>query len=233
MTPDATVRATRRAPPAPHPERMRTSLRPWHWAALIPNLGLAAIALNDAVTRALTGQDSIAASTSGNAVVIAIAAIIHGLAYLGIVMVLWREADAFRTANRFAQVLRRVLMVTFGFMGLAMLLVETWRPQGADGSEGLAAAWGLVGSAAFMVMLLGSCLLGFALLRNNPLGIGGRILLGILPAFGLVVLLGAIGSPWEHPGYIEFVQGVGMSLLGAGATARRPATTDAVSETVG
>lgn len=233
MTPDATVRATRRTPPAPHPERMRTSLRPWHWAALIPNLGLAAIALNDAVTRALTGQDSMAASTSGNAVVIAIAAIIHGLAYLGIVMVLWREADAFRTANRFAQVLRRVLMVTFGFMGLAMLLVETWRPQGVDGSEGLAAAWGLVGSAAFMVMLLGSCLLGFALLRNNPLGIGGRILLGILPAFGLVVLLGAIGSPWEHPGYIEFVQGVGMSLLGAGATARRPATTDAVSETVG
>ncbi len=232
MTQDATVRATRSTPPAPHAERMSTSLRPWHWAALIPNLGLAAIALNDAVTRALTGQDSIAASTSGNTVAITIAAIVHGVAYLGIVLVLWREADAFRTANRFAQVLRRILIVTFGFMGLAMLLVETWRPQGVDGSEGLTAAWGLVGSAAFIVMLLGSCLLGFALLRTNPLGIGGRILLGILPAFGLVVLLGAIGSPWEHPGYIEFVQGVGMSLLGVGVTARRPATTDAVSETV-
>ncbi|MFT4216997.1 MAG: hypothetical protein QM619_07390 [Micropruina sp.] len=67
---------------------------------------------------------------------------------------------------------------------------------------------------------------------TNPLGVGGRILLGILPALGLVVLLGAIGSPWEHPGYVELVQGVGMSLPGAGAAARQLPRMDAVSEIV-
>lgn len=211
---------------------MRSSLRPWHWAALVPNLGLAAIALNDAVTRGLTGQYSAAAGSSGNTVAIAVSAVVHGLAYLGIVVVLWREADAFRAANRLAQVLRRILVVAFGFMGLAMLLVETWRPQSPEESQGLGAAWELIGTTAFAVMLLGSCLLGFALLRSNPLGIGGRVLLGVLPAVGLVVLLAAIAPGWEHPGYVEFVQGVGMSLLGAGATTRQLPRMDAVSEIV-
>lgn len=232
MTRDTTGQPTRTPGSAPQAEPMRSSPRPWHWAALIPNLGLAAIALNDAVTRALTGQYSIAASTSGNSVAIAIASVVHGVAYLGIVLVLWREADTFRAANRLARLLRRILLVAFGFMGLAMLLVETWRPQSLAESQGLAAAWDLVGTTAFMVMLVGSCLLGFALLRTNPLGVGGRILLGILPAFGLVVLLAAIAPAWEHPGYIEFVQGVGMSLLGVGATVRQLPRMDAVSEIV-
>ncbi|MFT4297235.1 MAG: hypothetical protein QM582_17675 [Micropruina sp.] len=211
---------------------MKPALRPWHWAALAANLGLAAIALNDAVTHALTGQYSAASGTSGNAVAITVSTIVHGLAYLGIVVVLWREADAFRAANRFARALRPILLAAFGFMGLAMLGVETWRRPSPGESQGLAAGWELVGTVMFAVMLLGSCLLGFALLRSNPLGIGGRILLGILPAIGLVVLLGTVGSPWEHPGYIELVQGVGMSLLGVGATTRQLPRMDAVSEIV-
>lgn len=210
---------------------MRRSLRPWHWAALAANLGLAAIALNDAVTHALTGQYSLAAGTSGNTAAIAVSTVVHGLAYLGIVVVLWREAAAFRAANRFARVLRPILLVAFGFMALSMLAVETWRPKSTDESEGLAAGWELVGTVVFMVMLLGSCLLGLALLRTNPLGIGGRVLLGVLPAVGLVVLLSAAAPEWAHPGYVEFVQGVGMSLLGAGAAAQSPLTSNSQRST--
>ncbi len=204
---------------------MTHSLRSWHWAALVANLGLAAIALNDAITHGLTGQYSLMSGLSGNPVAIMISAVVHGLAYLGIVVVLWREVDSFRQANRFARGLRRILLATFGFMALAMLFVETWRPVGPAEAGGVAAVWELIGSIAFGVMLLGSCLLGLALLRNNPLGIGGRVLLGILPALGLVILLDAVAPPWSHPGYVEFVQGVGMSLLGAGTAAARRSST--------
>lgn len=214
--------ATRSAQRPAHAERMRTSLRPWHWAALTLNLGLSAIALNDAVTHGLTGHNSAAAGTSGNSAVIVASVAVHGLAYLAIAFVLWREADAFRAANRFARGLRWTLLGVFGFMGLAMLAVETWRPPVSDGTQSPWAVWELIGTAVLLVMVVGSCLLGFALLRTNPLGVGGRILLGVLPTVALIFVLAAVAPDWSHPGYVESVVGVGMSLLGAGAAARSP-----------
>lgn len=210
---------------------MRTSLRPWHRAALIFNLGLSAIALNDAVTHGLTGHYSAAAATSGNSAVIVASLVVHGLAYLAIVVVLWCEADAFRAANRFARGLRWTLLVAFGFMGLAMLFVETWRPAVVEGVESPWVVWELIGTAALAVVVLGSCLLGFALLRTNPLGVGGRILLGVLPAVALILVLAAVAPDWSHPGYVEFVVGVGMSLLGAGASTQSPLTSNSQRST--
>ena len=60
---------------------------------------------------------------------------VHSIDALAIVVVLWCEADAFRAANRFARGLRWTLLVAFGFMGLAMLFVETWRPAVVEGVE--------------------------------------------------------------------------------------------------
>ena len=111
-----------------------------------------------------------------------------------------------------ARGLRWPLLVAFGFMGLAMLFVETLRPAVVEGVESPWVVWELIGTAALAVVVLGSCLLGFAMLRTNPLGVGGRVLLGVLPAVALILVLAAVaparraaalGDSFEYRGGFE------------------------------
>lgn len=204
-----------------------------HIVALVSSLALAAIALTDAATAAVTGHSSVFADDSGVVPAILVAAIVHGTAYAAVWWVLWKEGPRFAHANRFARVLRGILLVCLAVLAVGFALLQpVMLLIGVDPDSGFAMTWGLIGTVAFAGVLLGSALLGLALLRRNPLGIGGRVLLGVLPAIAVVVLLGIVAPAFAHPGLVELVAGVGLSLLGVlGASAR--ATADPALEAAG
>ncbi len=183
--------------------------------ALVASLALAAIALTDAVTTALTGHSSVFADDSGVLPAILVSWIVHGIAYAAMWWVLWKERPRFAHANRFARVVRGILLACLGVLSVGFAVLQPiMQVAGVDPDSGFAMTWGLVGTIAFAGMLLGAALLGLALVRRNPLGVGSRVLLGVLPAIAVVVLLGFIAPAFAHPGIVEVVAGVGLSLLG-------------------
>lgn len=195
-----------------------------HIVALVTSLALAAIAVTDAATVALTGHSSVFADDSGVVPAMLVSWIVHGIAYAALCWVLWQEGTRFGHANRFARVLRGILLVCLAVLAVGFALVQpVMQLVGVDLDSGFAMTWGLVGTIAFAGVLLGSALLGLALIRRNPLGVGGRVLLGVLPAIAVVVVLGIVAPASAHPGIIELVVGVGLSLLGVHVTAARPA----------
>lgn len=193
-------------------------MRIHHIVALGANLGVAAIALTDAITVIATGSYSVFADDSGVPAAIVASALVHALAYASIFVVLVRERERFRAANRFARVLRGILLPCYAVL-VAGVLLGTVVP--ADSGFGVVS--GAVATIAFLLVMLVPAALGFALLRRNPLGIGARVLLATLPVAALVVALGFLAPAWAHPGWVEVVTGIGMSLLGVGATAVAPA----------
>ena len=93
-----------------------------HTLALIGATLTSAIALGDAVTHGLTGQSSVFAGDSGATAWSEIGGLVHGLTYAALGWVLVGERDRFATANRFARVLRLVLIPTFDVMAVAFVM---------------------------------------------------------------------------------------------------------------
>jgi hypothetical protein len=196
-----------------------------HIVALVANLAVAVIALTDAATAALTGHSSIFADDSEVLPAIVGSGLVHGVAYAATVWVLWQEAERFRSANGFARVVRWIVMISLAVLSVGFMVLQPVMLLTAVSPEsGFAMAWGLIGTVAFAAFLLGAALLGLALIRRNPLGVGSRVLLGVLPAILLVVVLGIVAPAFAHPGVIELVAGVGLSVLGVplAALARTP-----------
>jgi hypothetical protein len=177
--------------------------------------GLVSIALTDAVTHGLTGHNSVFSDDSGRPGWIIVGGLGHSAAYAAQCWVLVAERDRFAGANRFARLLRGVLLVSLallavGFAVVSPILILARVPL--DGAVGT--AWGLVATVGFGGMILGALLLGLALLRTNPLGLGGRVLAAVLPVAGLTVALAAWAPAWAHPAYVETVLAFGIALLG-------------------
>ncbi|MFT4135356.1 hypothetical protein [Microbacterium sp.] len=197
----------------------------YHRFALVANLALGAIALLDATVRGITGDNWFVAEEASTLAVLGVCAV-HAIAYASLVVVLVREKPCFQRANRFARVLRVVLLVCFSVLcvGYTLLIpLTTLLEVPADSPFQVASE--AFATTVFIAMLLGATVLGFALLRTNPTGVGGRILLAVVPTIALMVVLGFVAPDWLHPGYLEAVVGVGVALLGVGA----PATADVVA----
>jgi hypothetical protein len=65
--------------------------------------------------------------------------------------------------------------------------------------------------------------LGLAVIRANPVGIGGRVLAWILPVTAMVVALAFLAPAYAHPGWVETVVNVGIALIGVGVVTRSTA----------
>jgi hypothetical protein len=191
--------------------------------ALVGSLGLSAIALGDAVTHGVTGHYSVFADDSGHDVLIVLGEVVHGLAYVGLALVLRDAAAAFCSYGRILRGTRRLLIAAFALLAPCMLLLGPL--VGLTGREDgpLAAADSVVATTAFMAMLVGTLALAIGVLRRNELGLGGQVLRLMLPVALATAGLGFVAQDWAHPGYLETTVNLGVALIGVGAvsTVRR------------
>ena len=189
--------------------------------AVAASLGLSAIALTDAMTHGITGHYSVFSDESGHNGVIVLGDVVHGLAYAGLAMVLRDAAGTFGRYGRLVRAVRRVLVAAFAVLAVDMiavtpvLVLTTGLVDGAG-----AAVEGGIATVTFLAMLLGSLVLGVAVLRRNELGLGGQVLRLMLPVLFLTVGLGFLAPDWAHPGYLETTTNLGIALIGVGVVSQ-------------
>ncbi|QUY60804.1 Hypotetical protein [Gulosibacter molinativorax] len=192
-----------------------------HFVALVANLALGAIAITDAIVQGTTGDSIIPGSapdplTGGLASASLAMALVHGIAYVTIIVVLVNERSRFAETNVFARIMRIALIVTSAAMALAFLVAEPLsifaRIPKQSGFLLEFSNW--VTTPAFLGTFVFAAALGFALIRRNPLGVGSRVLLGVVPALLLLIVVGIAAPRWAHPGLVEVVTGVGLALVG-------------------
>ena len=190
-----------------------------HKLALLGAAGTSAIALSDAVTHGLTGHYSVFADTSGNAPVQALGDLLHGLTYLALSWVLVREAGRFTAVNRVARGCRWVVLVSLTALATGFVLVAPVLAFSDTDAGTPDAIWGGIAGVAFVGMILGSLVLGLALLPSRALGVGAHVLVLMLPVAGLTALIAWLASGWAHPAYLETTLHFGLATLGLGVAA--------------
>jgi len=190
-----------------------------HRLALAGSAGLSAIALTDAVTHGVTGSYSPFADDSGQTGAILVSYVVHGLAYLALAHVLRRESAAFAAAPRVARGARRVLLLCFAVLGVGFLVPAPATYLAGAGEGALGSVWSMVGLLSLLGLLLGATVLGLAVARRNPLGIGGRVLGALIPVLLATIPVGFLAPDWAHPAYLEPTINVGVALLGVGVPA--------------
>lgn len=190
-----------------------------HIAALIGCVGLSGIALTDAFVQATTGHDSIFADDAGPVAAVLGSDVWHGLTYAALTWVLIAEAARFASANRVARICRWVLVVCLAVSAVSFVVIVPALLLTDSGESAFAAAFGVLGTPIFFGTILGAVVLGLAVVRRNPLGVGGRVLLLILPVTAIVIALAFLAPALAHPGWVETVVNVGLALIGVGVTA--------------
>lgn len=186
--------------------------RPLTVLALIGAVGISTIALTDAATVALTGEPSGASQEGGVTPLHVLSGLVHAGAYLAFAAVLrgWRaQIDG---GSRFRRVVRVVLTVVLATLAVTMLLGTG--VSLATGEVPDNALYEAVAGTAFLLMFVSSLALGISLLRRPGLRLAAWTLTGILAALGLTILLGALGSAWAHPAYVEVLASFGLAFVG-------------------
>jgi hypothetical protein len=186
--------------------------RPVTALALLGAAGISAIALNDAVTFALTGQYSAASDEFGVNPLYVASGIVHGLAYLAFTAVLHTRRAQVDGGSRFRRVVRSVLTVSLltlaaGMLGGTAVSVATGEVLGGG-------VFSVVAGIGFLLMFIGSVVLGFALLQRRGLRLAAWTLVAVLPSIGFVILLDIFGSAWAHPAYAEVLASFGLAFIG-------------------
>ena len=201
-----------------------------HVIALIGATLTSTIALSGAVVGGVSGRE-LSLPNAGSGWIVAMI-LVHGFTYAALSWVLIRERAQLDQANRFARAVRYVLLASLGVLALGFVLVAPVMEIAKVPPTGpVGIAWGWIASIGFAGMIISSLLLGVAVLRNNPLGYGGRLLLLLVPVLGVTVLLGFIDSHWAHPGFVETIIHFGVALIGVRAAAGT--TTKSTPSTVG
>lgn len=190
-----------------------------HIAALIGCVGLSGIALTDAFVQASTGHDSIFADDAGPVAAVLGSDVWHGLTYAALTWVLIAEAARFATANRAARICRWVLVVCLAASAVSFVVIVPALLLTDSGESAFAAVFGALGTPIFFGTILSAVVLGLAVVRRNPLGVGGRVLLLILPVTAIVVALAFLAPAYAHPGWVETAVNVGIALIGVGVAA--------------
>ena len=180
------------------------------------------IALADAVVHGLTGEWGPFSEEGGRPAVLVVGTVAHGLTYLGLALVLVREAPRFTTANVVARTTRWLLLGSLVVLAAAFLTVVPVTAASDVSGSVFYDASAAIAAAAFAALILGSAVLGLALLRSRALGIGARVLALMLPVLGLTLVLAWLAPDWAHPAYLETTLYVGLALLGAGSGSPGP-----------
>lgn len=190
---------------------MRLSVH--HRLALAGAAAASAIAVGDAVTHGLTGSSSIFTDPAAPPWAMAVSFGVHGLAYVALAAVLVQERARLQPVNRAARISRWVTATAFAALaGYFLLLLPALGP---DESGGTGTWLDGVAGAGFAGMLLGGLTLGIALWRAPAFRLESRLLVGLLPAFGLVLLLGWAAPGFAHPAYLEAMLYFGVATTGA------------------
>ena len=193
-----------------------------HRWALVGAVATSAIALTDAVTHGVTGGRSPFSEESDLQALVAVGNLVHGLAYAALAVVLVREADRFRSTNVVARAARWVVLVSLAVLTAGFVLVAPVIALRDAYDSPVYTALGAVVAPAFIGMILGSLVLGLAVLRNRSLGIGGRVLALMLPVLAGTMLLAWLAPAWAHPAYLETMLQLGLALVGVDAVAAQP-----------
>lgn len=206
-------------------------MRKHHLVAVSAAALLTLSVLIDAVVIGATGQNTFVTDDEAGPTAAAVAfTIFQALTYASLCWVLVAEAGQFASANKAARVCRRTLLagialLTFGTLVLNPLL----RLLGVD--EGpLYDVSGLLALLALVLTYGSALVLGLAVLRTNPLGIGGRVLALIAPVIALVAVVALVAPAWASPVWVTITVVVGTALLGVKAVPARqtePAVTSA------
>ncbi len=194
-------------------------MRVHHVVALIGCAGLSSIALTDAFVQATAGHGSIFADDSGRLGAIVASDVWHGLTYAALAWVLVAEAGVFARSGGLARACRRVLLVCLAVSAVSFVVVVPTLLLTDSMDGGFAAAFGAIGTPVFFGTILAAIVLGLAVLRDNPIGIGGRVLAWVLPVIAIVVALAFLAPAHAHPGWVETVVNVGIALIGVRAAA--------------
>jgi len=143
-----------------------------------------------------------------------------GATFASLAWVAAREGDRFAQGSRVVRVAGRVLLV--GLVALAVgagAVQPTLTAAGVDEGPAYDAS-GLVAFLAISSVILSALVLGLAVVRRNPLGLGGRVLGLLLPAVGLTVLLAAVAPDLASPVFCTMVVLGGVALVGVRAETR-------------
>ena len=190
-----------------------------HHALAVPAAALITLSvLVDAVVIGVTGANTfVTDDQAGPTAAAVVFTIFQALTYASLCWVLIAEAGRFASANKVARICRRTLLA-----GLVLLTIGTAAINPVVRllkiEEG--PLYDISGLLALLALLLtyGSALvLGLALLRNNPLGIGGRVLAFIGPVIVLIVVVAMVAPAWGSPVWATVTVVAGTALLGVKA----------------
>lgn len=171
--------------------------------------------------QATTGHDSIFADDAGPVGAIVASDVWHGLTYAALAWVLMAEAARFARANRVARSCRWVLVVCLAASAVSFVVIVPALLLTDSTESTFAAVFGTLGTPIFFGTIVAAVVLGLALIRTNPVGVGGRVLALILPVTAIVIALAFLAPAYAHPGWIETVVNVGIALIGVAVGTRR------------
>jgi hypothetical protein len=199
-------------------------MRKHHVVAVSAAAVLALSVLVDAVFIGVTGRNTFVTDDEAGPTAAAVAfTIFQALTYASLCWVLVAEAGLFAGANKAARISRRTLLAGFGLLTFGTLVLNPLlRLLGTD--EGpLYDVSGLLALLALVLTYGSALVLGLAVLRTNPLGIGARVLALIGPVIALIVVVGLVAPAWASPVWVTITAVAGTALLGVNAVpARRP-----------
>ena len=186
--------------------------------------------LVDTAIAAVTGEHTfITDDGQGSTLTVLLSGLALGTVFASMGLVVLRESPRFATARRPARLVRPVLTYGLFFLAAGFVTVQPLQTILGDESSPAVQVSGLVALAALTAVVASSLVLGLSLVGRNPLGVGGRVLVGLLPVMLLTALLGLVAPTLASPVYCTMVVLAGVSLLGVRAepgaqSATRPAT---------
>jgi hypothetical protein len=175
--------------------------------------GTSAIALSDAIVQGVTGHSVLPADD--NAPVMVLVSLIHGATYAALCWVLAAEAHRIDAGHRVLRWLRRGLIADLAVMSALFAVgipVTTWI-SALQTNQAVDDIFSIVGSSTFLAMFALAFAVGVGTVRRASLRPGPYLLIGIVPAIGLMIGLGALRSGFAHPGYAETLVNFGIALL--------------------
>ncbi len=144
-----------------------------------------------------------------------------GLAMFALWWVLHREGRRIRDVGPVARLCWRALSAGVLLMGVGSLVIGPMvRVSGVTGP--VRDLSNLLAAAALALTFLPAVGLGLTQLRENRLGIGGRLLSLTVPLGAVTVAVAVLRPSWASPVLLTMSVLLGVSLLGAGRSAPAP-----------
>ncbi|TIC88275.1 hypothetical protein E8D34_04865 [Nocardioides sp. GY 10113] len=200
-----------------------------HRVALATAVATVVLVVVDLVVSLVTGERTVITDdTQGPAAAGALMSVWLGLTFAALAAVVRGERAAFAAAPRAARWVRRPLLVGLVALAVGLTVVNPVQLLAGIDSGTFYDASGLVALLCLLAVFVSVLVLGLALLRRNPLGIGGRILALVGPVIGATVLLAVVAPDLASPVFVTATVVLGIATLGL-----RPASSAAAADPEG